>query len=62
MNRQNEPVRVGHAHLALEREALSAALSEMVRIPSINPDLVPGAAGERAGGGDRRAPTPHAGH
>lgn len=30
------------------REAVIAALGEMIRIPSINPDLVPGAEGERA--------------
>lgn len=32
---------------AFDRGALIEALAEMVRIPSINPDLVPGAAGER---------------
>ena len=29
------------------RDAMIAATAELIRIPSINPDLVPGAAGER---------------
>ncbi len=33
--------------IALTRERLTEALAELVRIPSVNPDLVPGAGGER---------------
>jgi acetylornithine deacetylase len=48
MTVRDQPVSVGSAQITFTREALAAALAEMVRIPSINPDLVPGASGERA--------------
>ncbi|HBY46275.1 MAG TPA: acetylornithine deacetylase, partial [Chloroflexi bacterium] len=34
--------------IRIDRETLIEATAELVRIPSINPSLVPGAEGERA--------------
>jgi acetylornithine deacetylase len=48
MASRDELVRVGAGRVAIAREQLAEALAEMVRIPSVNPDLVPGASGERA--------------
>jgi acetylornithine deacetylase len=38
----------GTTPMTIDREAIIEALAELVRIPSINPSLVPGADGERA--------------
>jgi acetylornithine deacetylase len=48
MTTRDEPVAVGAARIGIQRATLAETLAELVRIPSINPDLVAGAAGEGA--------------